>query len=149
MTDKNSQDLTQMSAQPLTVEIGGKKYKVSRLTIDDWGALEDKIKQDKMAMLAAALKASGEDRDYIASKMIEMMNTPVEGSVVQDNIRSIRYLTEIVYLCLKKENPDIDRDELSEEMTADDISGVASMILAANTSQAKNAKRVKPKKKAQ
>ncbi len=145
MTDKNSQDLTQMSAQPLTVEIGGKNYKVSRPTIDDFGALEQKIKEDRMAMLAGALKASGEDRDFIASKMIEMINSPLGNQEFQKCLQSVKYLTDFLFICLQKHNPDIKKSDIFEQMDPDSLAQIASVLLSGGES--KNAKRVKPKTK--
>jgi len=146
MTDKNSQDLTQMSAQALTVKIGENDYKVSRPTIDDFGALEMIIKQDRMVMLSNALKASGEDRDFVASKMIEMINSPLGHDAFQEGLKSVKYLTEFLFICLKKHNPDIEKSVLFEDMSQEDLANITTILMSAG--QEKNAKRVKPKPRA-
>ena len=145
MTDKNSQDLTQMSAQPLTVKIGEKDYKVSRPTIDDFGALEMIIKQDRMVMLSNALKAAGEDRDFVASKMIEMINSPLGNDAFKEGLKSVKYLTEFLFICLKKHNPGIEKSVLFEEMSQDDLANITTILMSSG--QEKNVNRVKPKSK--
>ncbi len=147
MTDKNSQDLTQMSAQPLTVTIGENEYKVSRPTIDDFDQLEQKIKEDRMAMFSKALKASGEDREFIASQMIKMINSPLGNEAFQESLKSVKYLTEFLYICLKKNNPDLEKADLFDEMDQEGLARITSVLLSGKEDTAKNAKRVKPKAK--
>ena len=148
MTDKNSQDLATMSAQPLEVELGGKKYKISRPTIDDFGALEQKIKQDKMGMLSVALKASGEDRDYITQKMMDIINAPVGNDAYKSALSTPKYLIFIIWRCLVKHSPDITESEIAEKLDNDSLNEIASVLLGTGK-KSKNVKRVSPKKVAE
>ena len=145
MTDNNSQDLTAMSAQPLTVEIGGKEYRISRPTLDDFGKLEQRIKEDRMAMLSKALKAAGEDRDFVASKMIEMLNSPVGDTAYRQALSSPHYLSYIIYLCISRHNPELEEQTLMEGMDKDDLNRIAAVLLSVD--QSKNAKGATPKKR--
>ena len=143
MTDKSSQDLTAISAQPMEVEIGGNKYQIGRPTLDDFGALEMKIKQDRMVMLASVLKASGEDRDFVANKMIEMLNSPLGQTAYREGLSSPKYLSHIIYLCLRRYNPDINETDIITSMSNEDLNNISSVLLGADS---KNAKRAESKK---
>lgn len=143
MTDKTSQDLTAMSAQPMTVELGGKEHKISRPTLDDFGKLEQRIKEDRMAMLSKALKAAGEDRDFIADKMITMLNSPVGDKAYQQALSSPKYLSYMIYLCLSRHDPEITEESVLDGMDANDLNRIASVLMGVDS---KNATGAAPKK---
>ena len=94
-------------------------------------------------MLAGALRASGEDRDFIASKMIEMMNDPLGDQTYRKALSDLKNLGYLIYLCLAKLNPDLQEKELMGVMEVDDINRIASVLLSLN---AKNSKGAAPKK---
>ena len=145
MTDKNSQDLATMSAQPMEVELGGEKYKIARPTLDDFGALQEKIKQDKMGMLATALKATGEDREYITKQMMDIINSPVGNEAYKNALSTPKYLIFIIWRCLVKHSPEITETDVAGKLDNDSLNEIASVLLSTGT-KAKNVKRVSQKK---
>lgn len=145
MTDKNSQDLSVMSAQPMEIELGGKKYKASAPTISDLGALQQRVKQDKMEMLATVLKASGEDRDYITQQILSIMNAPLKEAEQQAAFQNTKSVVFLIWKCLEHYNPDITEEEVEKNIDNNNINEIATLLFS-GMSKAKNAKRVSPKK---
>ena len=145
MTDKNSHDLTAMSAQPMEVMLAGEKYKISRPTIDDWGALEQRVKQNRMNMLSIALKAAGEDREYITQKMMEVIDTPLPKDWQKDELKKQKNSIFFIWRLFIKHSPDFTEADFAKVIDEDSMNRITA-IVSGWSGKSKNAQRVSPKK---
>jgi hypothetical protein len=116
-----SMSVDQLTAQPRTIELGGRTLKISPLTIDDFGALQAWIYSQLPDPITSARRmaeglpptALGElfreaAREERASRLAHRIGTAGAGEMLQ----GLLGVVELLYLTARRHHPDLTRDEL-------------------------------------
>ncbi len=115
--------LDQVQAQPVTVEIGGKSYKATPLTLKDFGEIKALIRKGWMT----ALNDCGIDQVELRYVRALTASRPVDMSVIQAEMASPDIVPFVIWLALRKHNK-ITLEEITE--ATDDIGELANVVAA-------------------
>ena len=121
-----------------TIELGGVEYTLSVLTLDEYAAIENDIKEDMRKELVkdtADVDMPPLDRvEYIRSKLAEVDIVTALKSQSKISIISMAYHS------IKRKHPDVKRRDVAGHMTIDKLTEVAgniSIIMGTGSKKAK------------
>ena len=115
--------LDQVQAKPADVEINGKTYRATPLTLDDFGEVKALIRKGWQA----ALDDCGIDQVELRHIRALTASRPVDMSVIQAEMASPDIVPFVIWLALRKHNK-ITLKEITE--ATDDIGELANVVAA-------------------
>ena len=124
-------DMTDTVNASVEVDIGGRKYRARQLTLSEmFGHFEANIRRDALDSareLAAALDGE-QKREFLA----DVWRNMPRGSALMDRVievvKSPSGVVDVLWLAVRREQPDVTRDELATLVTGGTISELAPLI---------------------
>jgi len=106
-----SEDLSKAAGAGVVVEIKGKEYKVSPLTMGDLVDFQMELRRQKLRLINDV--SLGWDADERTDLRRDVINTPVDTEEMQREMNSLLGFRFILWKCLSKENT-ITLDEVGQ-----------------------------------
>lgn len=116
--------LPDMAGTPRVVEIRGKEYKVSPLTIDDLAEFEVIVRQIRNEEIRKEFKKSEISEELIAEKIVEYASKPVSWDNVQSAMNSMTGTRYILWQALKKHQPNLKLEDMGSLIGLDNFKEV-------------------------
>jgi hypothetical protein len=129
-------ELSQVTAQPVECEIGGKLYKLAPLTVGDFAALEAHIRNRHIAEYRAACE--GLDPVIIATGIEHIIKDSID-SAGDSSISSTVFL---LHRSISKHDPAVTLEAVGEMVTLVNMQEITGIIRALGASE-KNSQRAK------
>ena len=136
--------LPDMAGTSRTVEIRGKEYKVSPLTIDDLAEFETLVKTERNKALIGSLKDSGLKDSMITEAIAATATKPVSLNEIDRNMGSMMGVRFLLWCALKKNQPEVKLEAMGNLITLDnfeDASKIVSDLGGKAAKERKNASR--------
>jgi hypothetical protein len=107
-------DLSTVTAAPIEIELGGKTFKMRPLSIADLGEFENWVRQKIISnAMHAARDLPARDRRDLTSEAISIASSVTYDSrEAQGMMQSIEGAGQLVCLSLRREHPDITREQV-------------------------------------
>jgi hypothetical protein len=125
-------------AETATIKLGDKEYTLSALTLNDYAAVENDMKEAERKELVKLTEGMGfsptERVEYIGEKLAKI---DIVTAMSSQSKRSIVFLA---YHSIKRKHPDIEYDDVASHMTVDkmtEIAGNVSIIMGTSSKKAK------------
>jgi len=138
--NEEKKNLDTMTAQPLVVEIEGRELEFTRLSLDDFGALEMKIKQVLAESTAAVMKGIGEPR----AEIMKEINTILTGDVTPNEwtqaLKSPENQAYLLYRSVARKHPDITKDEFFTMLPVSQLKDLMTKLIQLDKQGRKKAK---------
>ena len=139
--------LPDMAGTPRTVEIRGKEYKVSPLTIDDLAEFETIVRMERNKALLGSLKGSELDNDVIAEAIGAAAARPVSLKDIDNNMGSMMGVRFLLWCALRKNHPEVKLNEMGKLIDLDNFGEAASIVSGLGGKAVKKGKNVTGGKK--
>lgn len=143
-------ELGSMTGAAKTVEIRGKEYKITPLTLEDLADFEDFIKKERKKETIESLKEAGLSENILADKIIEISKKSIGLDEVNEFMSTMTGVKRLLFVVLKKHQKDIKEEDMGKLVTLDNFEEVGDIISElggkAVEKQAKNARKGKSKK---
>lgn len=129
-----------------TIELGGTEYTMSVLTLSEYAAIENDIKEDMRQELVKDTKDmdfTPVDRvEYIRGKLAEV---DIVTAISSQSKSSIIYMA---YHSIKRKHPDVKYEDVASHMTLDkltEVAGNVSIIMGTGSKKVKGQAKAKKK----
>lgn len=123
-------DLVLLSGQPIDIEVNGETYTLSPLSLDDYGAVEQWARQEKLNMLATALREAGMNDDYIADRIESKVTVKLLPKEINEITRHPKGQMFILFRSIRHHHPEITKDDLNNMLTVKEAINMVSKVLA-------------------
>jgi len=135
--------LPDMAGTARTVEIKGKEYKVSPLTIDDLAEFEVIVRSVRNKALLRSLEGSDLKDSLLAEAIGAAAARPVSLSDIDKNMGSMIGVRFLLWCALKKNHPELKLEEMGQLIDLDNFEEAAGIVAELGGKAAKKAKNVK------
>lgn len=134
---------------PRIVEIRGKEYKVSPLTIDDLAEFETIVRKERNKALLESLEESKLRDSVITEAIGATASMPVSLADIDKHMGSMMGVRFLLWCSLKKNHPELKLKEMGKLIDLDNFEDAAKIVSGLGGKAVKEAKNVKrgPKKK--
>ena len=124
MTKSNPDSLARSLGKSIEIEIKGRKFKVSPLTLGDIASIETAIRSDQIKSFLDAAQG------IPPSEKISVLNFLASSPVSMEDGNKI-FVTRQMLLCsLKKEQPELTMEELDSLISLDNIDELDAIVTA-------------------
>ena len=123
-------ELSKLTAQPTEIEIRGKTFKVSPLTIDDLAALEQWVRQERLVTFMRASKQVSIDPATYSRTMIGLTSMPISADEVSAETSTIRGTRFILWRMLQRHQPQIKLERLGDLVDVNNLDEISAIISA-------------------
>jgi len=138
---QEEKSLSDVTGKGIKIEIRGKEYELSVLTIDDLAEFESYIKSQRLRSFLEATEGLDEKiRIEGISKITSMHLTPEE---MTEEMRSISGTRFFLWCSLRKKNPDIKLEEMGKLVDLDNLGEITTIINSIGGKAVKNRQRGK------
>jgi len=138
--NEEKKNLDTMTAQPLVVEINGRELEFTRLSLDDFGALEMKIKQTLAEGTAAVMKGLGEPRAEIMKKINTILTGEVTPQEWRQALKSPENQAYLLYRSVTRKHPDITKNEFFTMLPVNQLKDLMTKLIQLDNQGKKKAK---------
>jgi len=121
-------DLGKMAAKPVTLNIDGKKYAVSPITIGDLADFEQTVKSARLKTFLDVAKAVEMDVEEKAGQVSRILNTPFTNEDFQAELATMSGVRFMAFQSLKKAHPKITLEVVSSFVNLDEVMEVINAI---------------------
>lgn len=136
--------LPDMAGTPRTVEIRGKEYKVSPLTIDDLAEFETVVRKERNKALLESLESSKLQDSVITEAIGVTASRPVSLADIDKHMGSMMGVRFLLWCSLKKNHPELKLEEMGQLIDLDNFEDAAKIVSELGgkaTKERKNARR--------
>ena len=137
-------ELAPIAGTARTVQIKGKEYKVSPLTIDDLAEFEVVVRMERNKALLRSLEGSDLKDSLLAEAIGSAAAKPVSLSDIDKNMGSMIGVRFLLWCALKKNHPEVKLETMGLLIDLDNFeeaAGIVSELGGKTTKKAKNVKR--------
>jgi len=114
-----SEDISQAAGASIEIEIKGKKWKLDPLTVGDLSALQEDIRNRR---LAAARKACGSmPSTQLVDILTDIVRMPIDGETMDREMETIAGCQFAIWRSLRKTNPKLTIEQVGEMFTVDEL----------------------------
>lgn len=131
-----SDNLTDALGKSVAIEIGGKSYQISPITIGDMAALEAKLKGERLSLfLANSAGLVPAERQNI---IVRLCTSAIDEESVAAAMSSLDGVRFLLWKSLSKKQPKTTIEDVSELVNLTNINEVATILQALGTGEATN-----------
>jgi len=123
-------ELSKLTAQPTEIEIRGKTFKVSPLTIDDLAALEQWVRQERLVAFMRASQQVQVDPAVYTQTMIGLTSQPISADEVSAETATIRGTRFILWRMLQRYQPQIKLERLGDLVDVNNLDEISAIVSA-------------------
>jgi len=123
-------ELSKMTAQPIEVELGGKKFKVSALNIDDLAGLEMWIKQERIAAYLKASKQVAVDPLTHSKTLVALSSQPISNEEVQTETSTLRGIRFVLWRMIQRYAPKVKLEKMGEFVDINNLTEATDIVAA-------------------
>ena len=135
--------LPDMAGTPRPVQIKGKEYKVSPLTIDDLAEFETIIRKERNRALLESLESSKLQDSVITEAIGVTASKPVSLSEIDKHMGSMMGVRFLLWCSLKKNHPELKLEEMGQLIDLDNFEDAAKIVSELGGKATKKAKNLK------
>lgn len=108
----------EISARPVDLVLGGDSYQLSPLTFNDWVDFELWAQKRFLAAAASLMETLPKEMqtEYLLAAQKAAARMTFDSDAVQDYLITIEGMTQILYLGLKKNHPEITTDIIFDRL---------------------------------
>jgi hypothetical protein len=121
-------DLATVTGAAITFEIGDRTWTFDRPMMVDYGALEQRIKDDQAVLLYKTLKAAGEDREFAARMVKDMAAEAVDILTFSKAMRSARNMAFFAWLCARAHHPNLTIEDLQRDLKLEQLAEITNAL---------------------
>ncbi len=132
--------LGQHLARGVPVELGGNSYVVGPITLDEFAEFQEYLFRKPLEDVAEFCKDHPEMRDVMvtqAMKEVKEMRQQSGGEkqsfgYMMAAMTDVGNMRHLLYICIKKNHPDVNRDEIMRLVTLDSLPSILMDVLEAS-----------------
>jgi len=115
----NSQDISQATGTGVEIEVAGKKWTLMPLTVGDLAALQEDIRNRRIA--ATRLACLGMPVTQMMEMLTEVIRAPVDGETMDKEMETMAGCQFSLWRSLKKTHKDLTLEQVGEMFAMDEL----------------------------
>jgi len=114
-----SQDISQAGGNPIEIEIDGKTWKLSPLTVGDLAALQENIRNRRLAAVQSSL--AGLDKEALVDIVCDITKSAIDGETMDREMETLAGCQFSIWRSLHRNHKELTLEMVGEMFTMDSL----------------------------